>query len=67
LISKYGNAALCGIGFTMSLFVGVLTFSDAPELQDETKMGVLAGSAFSAVAGAIVFGTARPESRPQKS
>jgi NhaA family Na+:H+ antiporter len=50
----YGAAILTGIGFTMSLFVSNLSFSggDAVEL---TRLGVLAGSAASAVVGYSVL------------
>jgi NhaA family Na+:H+ antiporter len=50
----YGVALLCGIGFTMSLFIGLLAFADA-EREAMIKLAVLAGSLLSALAGAAVF------------
>lgn len=57
----YGVALLCGIGFTMSLFIGLLAFPTSLELQDATKLGVLLGSGLSALAGAALLRLAEPE------
>jgi Na+:H+ antiporter, NhaA family len=59
----YGVALLCGIGFTMSLFIGALAFPDQPDLIDATKIGVLAGSLLSALAGFLLLRVA-PRERP---
>ncbi len=58
----FGTALLCGIGFTMSLFIGMLAFPDHPDYQDEVKLGILAGSLLAGLAGWIVLRTA-PASR----
>lgn len=55
----WGVAALAGIGFTMSLFIAALAFPAAPQLAESAKLGVLAGSAFSAVAGYVILRLAR--------
>jgi NhaA family Na+:H+ antiporter len=46
----YGIACLAGIGFTMSLFIGSLSFSD-PELMNQVRLGVLSGSLLSGLLG----------------
>jgi NhaA family Na+:H+ antiporter len=50
----YGLACLAGIGFTMSLFIGSLGFDD-PEMMNAVRLGVLTGSAVSAVLGFVVL------------
>jgi NhaA family Na+:H+ antiporter len=50
----YGVSLLCGIGFTMSLFIGGLAFED-PTVADGVKVGVLGGSVLSAGVGYLVF------------
>lgn len=61
----YGVTLLCGIGFTMSLFIGSLAFEDQPlAYQVSVKVGVLLGSLLSAFIGAFILakvGNQKPE------
>ncbi len=52
-LQVYGAALLTGIGFTMSLFIGILAFGDAN--QSQVRLGVIVGSCVSALAGALVL------------
>lgn len=50
----YGLSCLAGIGFTMSLFIGSLSFADQT-LMNEVRLGVLSGSILSAILGFVVL------------
>lgn len=53
-MQMYGVALLTGIGFTMSLFIGTLAFSD-PAYGADVRVGVLSGSLLSAVLGFLLL------------
>jgi Na+:H+ antiporter, NhaA family len=52
-------AAVAGIGFTVSLFIASLAYLD-PALQDQARVGILAGSLLAAAAGAVLLYGALP-------
>jgi len=55
-LQMYGASVICGIGFTMSLFISSLAFSEsAAALQGVDRLGILAGSLFSAVLGYLIL------------
>ncbi|ABA88636.1 pH-dependent sodium/proton antiporter NhaA [Syntrophotalea carbinolica DSM 2380] len=47
----HGMAVLCGIGFTMSLFIATLALDGSQETADAARLGVLLGSLMSALSG----------------
>ncbi len=54
--SLYGTAALCGIGFTMSLFIGSLAFENTGvDLLFDERLGIILGSLASGILGYLVF------------
>jgi NhaA family Na+:H+ antiporter len=67
--SLYGVSILCGVGFTMSLFVGSLAFestaSDVKEMFDE-RLGILLGSAVSGVIGYALLAKVLPKTASNK-
>ena len=61
-LQLYGVAMLCGIGFTMSLFISSLAFENAgPEFAVDDRLGILIGSMVSAILGYFML---RLTSRP---
>ena len=55
----HGAALLCGIGFTMSLFIAALAFGEGSANNTMAKLGILIGSLVSASAGYLALRTAR--------
>ncbi|MDW7996483.1 MAG: Na+/H+ antiporter NhaA [Bacteroidota bacterium] len=58
----YGVSLLTGIGFTMALFIAGLAYADSLLTLDEAKLGVLIGSALSAIVGLLVLWRVLPKS-----
>jgi NhaA family Na+:H+ antiporter len=62
----FATCVLCGIGFTMSLFIGTLAFEGQDAAYEtQLKIGVLGGSLVSALAGAALFMLGPRPARPQ--
>jgi NhaA family Na+:H+ antiporter len=55
-LTLYGTSALCGIGFTMSLFISTLAFhSSMADAGVSARLGILAGSFVSAIGGYLLL------------
>ncbi|MBF0148224.1 MAG: Na+/H+ antiporter NhaA [Magnetococcales bacterium] len=70
----YGVALLCGVGFTMCLFIsslafehsGVMVISGAPDA-GSARLGILAGSILSGILGYLILWSALPKPRTERS
>lgn len=65
LSTLYGVAILCGVGFTMSLFVGSLAFENMrldPEMVFDERLGIILGSLLSGLLGYLVLRLTLPRS-----
>lgn len=58
-LQLYGVSLLCGIGFTMSLFIGTLAFGTDLNFETQVRLGVLAGSLLSGCTGYLVLRLSR--------
>ena len=64
--SIYGVALLCGVGFTMSLFIGSLAFEQTGvDLLFDERLGIIIGSLLSGAAGYMVLRASLPAADPQ--
>jgi len=54
-VKLLGVSIVAGVGFTVALFIAGLAYPTTPRLLDEAKLGILAGSLASGLAGALVL------------
>ncbi|HUT40143.1 MAG TPA: Na+/H+ antiporter NhaA [Gammaproteobacteria bacterium] len=60
-LQLYGVSALCGIGFTMSLFISSLAFEQGgPDFAVDDRLGILVGSVAAAILGYVILRMATP-------
>ncbi len=63
-LTLYGTAVLCGIGFTMSLFIGTLAFEETGvDLIFDERLGIILGSLFSGIAGFMILKKSLPSQK----
>jgi len=63
-LELYGVSILCGIGFTMSLFIGSLAFQHGgPDYATADRLGIITGSSLSAILGFLIlrYALSRPD------
>ena len=54
-LQLYGASILCGIGFTMSLFISMLAFGSEHQSIINSRLGILMGSLLSAIGGYLLI------------
>lgn len=64
--SLYGTAALCGVGFTMSLFIGSLAFEEtAINILFDERLGIIIGSLASGIVGYLILNVSLGKREPE--
>ncbi|MFO1013731.1 MAG: Na+/H+ antiporter NhaA [Caulobacteraceae bacterium] len=59
-LEMFGASVLCGVGFTMSLFIGSLAFGpDAGAIEAQVRLGVVTGSILAALIGGVILNRAQ--------
>jgi NhaA family Na+:H+ antiporter len=68
MLTLYGVSALCGIGFTMSLFIGSLAFQETGvnQIFDE-RLGIIVGSTISGILGYMILNVSLRKNKPEKA
>lgn len=68
LMSLYGISLLCGVGFTMSLFIGSLAFEETgANLLFDERLGIIIGSLISGIAGYLVLKFSLKDEQPAEN
>ena len=66
-LSLYATSALCGIGFTMSLFIGSLAFEETGvNLLFDERLGIILGSLASGIVGFVLLNISLPKEQAQE-
>jgi NhaA family Na+:H+ antiporter len=64
--SLYGTAALCGVGFTMSLFIGSLAFEETNiNILFDERLGIIIGSLASGIVGYLILNVSLGKRAPE--